>query len=71
MTMKLTLVGRPGQIETRPQCVVFRMQGKAPGSLPKGLPLMPTTAPLTWVVMVAARQWSRIKDAIETASTHV
>jgi len=63
-TMKLTLVGRPGKIETRQQCVVFRMQGKAPGSLPKGLPPMPPTAPLTWVVMVATRQWSRIKDAI-------
>ncbi len=62
--MKLTLVGRRGKIETRQQCVVFRMQGKAPGSLPTGLPPMPTTAPLTWVVLVAARQWSRIKDAI-------
>jgi hypothetical protein len=33
-TMKLTLIGRPGTIETRGQAVVFRMQGKPPGALP-------------------------------------
>ena len=37
-TMKLTLIGRPGKVETRGQAVVFRMQGKPPGALPRGLP---------------------------------
>jgi hypothetical protein len=32
--MKLTLIGRPGKVETRGQAVLFRMQGKPPGALP-------------------------------------
>ena len=63
-TMKLTLIGRPGKVETRGQAVVFRMQGKPPGALPRGLPPVPTQAPLTWNVMVALRQWNRVKDSV-------
>ena len=63
-TMKLTLIGRPGKVETRSQAVVFRMQGKPPGALPRGLPPVPTQAPLTWTVMVALRQWNRVKDSL-------
>jgi len=63
-TMKVTLIGRPGKVETRQQCVVFRMQGKPPGSLPRGLPPVPTTSPMTWIVMVAMRQWNRVKDSL-------
>jgi hypothetical protein len=65
-TMKLTLIGRPGKVEMRGQAVVFRMQGKPPGTLPRGLPPVPTTPPLTWNVMVALRQWNRVKDSIES-----
>ena len=63
-TMKLTLIGRPGKVETRDQAVVFRMQGKPPGALPRGLPQVPAQAPLTWNVMVALRQWNRVKDSL-------
>jgi hypothetical protein len=63
-TMKLTLIGRPGKVETRGQAVVFRMQGKLPGALPKGLPPVPAQAPLTWTVMVALRQWNRVKESL-------
>jgi Phosphorylated adapter RNA export protein, RNA-binding domain len=63
-TMKLTLIGRPGKVETRGQAVLFRMQGKPPGALPRGLPPVPSTAPLTWNVMVALRQWNRVKDSV-------
>src|SRR6266487_2326785 len=62
--MKLTLIGRPRTVETRGQAVVFRMQGKPPGSLPRGLPPVPTQAPMTWNVMVALRQWNRVKDSL-------
>src|SRR5262245_51758668 len=65
-TMKLTLIGRPGKVETCGQAVVFRMQGKPPGALPRGLPPVPTQAPLTWNVMVALRQWNRVKDSLDT-----
>jgi len=40
------------------------MQGKPPGSLPRGLPPVPAQAPLTWNVMVALRQWNRVKDSL-------
>jgi hypothetical protein len=65
-TMKLTLIGRPGQVETRGQVVVFRIQGKPPATLPRGLPPVPNTAPMTWNVMVALRQWNRVKDSLAT-----
>jgi hypothetical protein len=63
-TMKLTLIGRPGKVEVRGQAVVFRMQGKPPGSLPRGLPPVPANASMTWNVMVALRQWNRVKDSL-------
>jgi len=63
-TMKLTLIGRPGTVETRGQAVVFRMQGKAPGALPRGLPPVPTQTPMTWHVMVALRQWNRVTESL-------
>src|SRR5207302_1493551 len=63
-TMKVTLIGRPGQVEVRGQAVVFRMQGRPPGSLPRGLPPVPAQPPMTWTVMVALRQWNRVKDSV-------
>jgi hypothetical protein len=63
-TMKLTLIGRPGKVETHGQAVVFRMQGKPPASFPRGLPPVPSTPALTWNVMVALRQWNRVKDSL-------
>lgn len=63
-TMKLTLIGRPGKVETRGQAVVFQMQGKPPGSLPRGLPPVPQGPALTWTVMVALRQWTRVQESL-------
>ena len=62
--MKLTLIGRPGKVETRGQAVLFRMQGKPPGALPRGLPPVPAQPPMTWTVMVALRQFNRVKDSL-------
>ena len=64
-TVKLTLIGRPpARIETRGQAVVFRMQGKPPASVPRGLPPLPSTPGIVWNVMVALRQWNRVKDSL-------
>ena len=62
--MKLTLIGRPGKVETSGQAVMFRMQGKPPGALPRGLPPVPAQALMTWTVMVALRQWNRVQDSL-------
>ena len=64
--MKLTLIGRPGKVETRGQAVIFRMQGKPPASLPRGLPPVPSTPGMAWNVMVALRQWNRVQDSLAT-----
>jgi PHAX RNA-binding domain len=65
-TVKLTLIGRPAldAVQTRPMYVAFRMQGKAPGPLPKGLPPVPDQQPITWLVVIALRQWNRVKDSL-------
>ena len=65
-TVKLTLIGRPEPhaVQTRPTYVAFRMQGKAPGPLPKGLPPVPAQQPITWLVVIALRQWNRVQDSL-------
>src|SRR5919198_4981635 len=65
-TVKLTLIGRPAldAIQTRPTYVAFRMQGKAPGPLPKGLPPVPDQQRIIWLVVIALRQWNRVKDTL-------
>ena len=65
-TVKLTLIGRPAldAVQTRPTYVAFRLQGKAPGPLPKGLPPVPDQQPIPWLVVIALRQWNRVKDSL-------
>jgi hypothetical protein len=67
-TVKLTLVGRPevSAVQTRPTYVAFRMQGTAAASLPKGLPPVPNQQPITWLVVIAMRQWSRVQESLTT-----
>ena len=51
----LTLIGRP-DVQVVQACstsVAFRMQGKEPGPLPKGLPPVPSQGPMTWLVAIA------------------
>src|SRR2546426_4759975 len=62
--MKVTLIGRPRKVKVRAQAVLFRMQGRPPGSFPRGLPPVPADPPMTWNVMVALRQWNRVKDSL-------
>jgi hypothetical protein len=65
-TVKLTLIGRPGKVVQQPSCVVIAMRGKAPPSLPKGLPTPPVNSAITWAVFIATKQWVKVKDSITT-----
>lgn len=69
-TVTLTLTGRPDvqAVHTRPTNVAFRLQGKEPDSLPKGLPPVPGQGPITWLVILALRQWTRVQGYINSAA---
>jgi len=63
-SVKITLVGRPGKIVDRGQCIVTVMEdGKTP-ALPKGLPT-PTPAPTKYAVYIASKQWKKVEEAIK------
>lgn len=63
-TVKITLIGRPGKVVQQPSCVVVAMKGKAPPSLPKGLPTPPANSGVTWAVFIATKQWDKVKEFI-------
>jgi hypothetical protein len=65
-TVKLTLIGRPSAVQTKGQTIIFQLKGKAPANLPKELPPIPQTEPLTWTVMVGMRQWNKVKESLAT-----
>jgi len=63
-TVKLTLVGRPKKVAKAGEgAVVVSLQGKPPGSLPKGLPV-PPEAGITWAIFIVNKQWGKVKDSI-------
>lgn len=65
-TVKITLIGRPGRVVEQTNCVVVAMKGKEPPSLPKGLPTPPANSAITWAVFIATKQWTKVKDSIQT-----
>jgi hypothetical protein len=63
-SMKLTLIGRPGRVLEKGVVAITTMTGGQAPALPKGLP-QPPSAAVTYVVYMAAKQWSKVKAAIE------
>lgn len=66
-TVKLTLLGRPGQITQQGKCVAFSMQqGPKIPPLPAGLPLpkAEVAAATRYSVFVATKQWAKVAEAI-------
>ncbi|MEP6989197.1 MAG: hypothetical protein ABI970_26590, partial [Chloroflexota bacterium] len=63
-SMKVILTGRPGSVEKRPEVVVTTMSyvASAP-SLPRGIPLPPTT-PTLYTVYMAPKQWEKIEASL-------
>ena len=62
--MKVSLTGRPGQIEKRDELVITTMQhSPAAPDLPRGVPPLPDRAlPLT--LYISARQWRKVEAAL-------
>jgi len=62
-TVKMTLIGRPGYVLDKQQFVVVTMEHAKTPALPKGLPTPPST-PTQYGVYIAAKQWSKVKEAL-------
>jgi hypothetical protein len=61
--VKITVIGRPGKIVDKGQCVVIVMESTRIPSLPKGLPTPPAT-PTKYTVYIGSKQWKKVADAI-------
>ena len=62
--VKITVIGRPGKIVDKGQCIVTVMESTKVPTLPKGLPT-PTSVPTTYVVYIASKQWKKVEEAIK------
>ena len=63
-TMKVTLVGRPGQIIEKDDFILTSMPTMKLPDLPKGIPI-PSDAPTTQIlVYIALKQWRKVAVAI-------
>ena len=62
-TVKITLIGRPGQIIERGACIVTSMESSKIPSLPKGLPTPPQSS-TSYTVYIAVKQWRKVADAL-------
>ncbi len=70
-TVKITLIGRPGKVETRKETVILTMSHSAgTPTFPRGVPLPPST-PTLYTVYVAAKQWKRVEEALKESSEDV
>jgi hypothetical protein len=63
--VKITLIGRPGNVVQQPTCVLISMKGKEPGSLPKGLPAPPEGSAITWAVFIVNKQWAKVSESVQ------
>ncbi len=67
-SVKVTLIGKPGKIVERGQCIVTTMQQqpKLP-ALPKGLPIpaLDQIEPTLFAVYIATKQWRKVADAMQ------
>jgi hypothetical protein len=61
--IKMQLVGRPGRVSARGDCVMMQLSGTKAPQLPKGLP-MPSGGAGVYTVYIAAKQWRRVADAL-------
>jgi len=64
-TVKITLIGRPGNVVQQPTCVLVSMKGKELPSLPKGLPTPPEGSAITWAVFIVNKQWAKVSASVQ------
>ena len=64
VTVKITVIGRPGKIVDRGSCIITVMESTKVPMLPKGLPT-PTNVPTKYAVYIASKQWKKVEEAIK------
>ncbi len=62
-TVKVTIIGRPGEIAERQGVIILTMKSTTAPALPKGLPT-PPEQPTNYLVFISQKQWKRVADAI-------
>lgn len=64
-TVKITVIGRPGQAVQRGEVVIVGMVSDRAPTLPNGLPA--PSQQTKYVVLIAWKQWGRVSEAITDA----
>ncbi len=62
-TVKLTVIGRPGNVVERGEVVLVGMRSEKAPSLPKGVPV-PTAPRTDYLVLVGMKQWRKVAEAL-------
>ena len=62
--MKVTLIGRPGNIIERDQFVLTTMPTQKIPDLPKGVPVPPAQTQTQVLVYIALKQWRKVAEAL-------
>jgi hypothetical protein len=61
-TVKITVVGKPGQIAERGAVVLVGLRSEQAPSLPKGLP--PPAQPTGYLLLIARKQWDKVAASL-------
>jgi cold shock CspA family protein len=64
-SVKVTLIGRPDQVDAQPQFTLLTMTHSGPlPSLPKGIPVPAVFPPTTYAVYIGKKQWAAVAEAL-------
>lgn len=66
ITVKVTVIGRPGQIEERPQVTLLTLTHVGPmPMLPKGMPIPDPLPATTYSIYIGKKQWKLVAEALQ------
>src|SRR3712207_4687116 len=61
-SVKLTVVGRPGQVVDRGQVVLVGLRSERAPALPKGVPA--PAGPTSYLLLIARKQWDTVAASV-------
>ena len=63
-TVKITVIGRPQQVQARGDVVMVPLRSEKLPTLPKGLPTPPAGG-TAYAVLIARKQWQKVAEALQ------